>query len=122
MTIFIGGNHENSAFSMELPHGGWVAKNIYYMGFASVVNFGGLRIGGWSGIFKPGDYPCSKFTLLVWKLLLILAHSETLPFHQGQQISAYHVRSVEMFRLGLLADKKRKKILTGFSYTFFIFS
>lgn len=61
MTIFIGGNHESSAFSMELPHGGWVAKNIYYMGFASVVNFGGIRIGGWSGIFKRHDYQMSKY-------------------------------------------------------------
>lgn len=60
LTIFIGGNHESPAFSMELPHGGWVAKNIYYMGFASVVNFGGLRIGGWSGIFKQSDYLTSK--------------------------------------------------------------
>jgi lariat debranching enzyme len=46
---------------MELPHGGWVAKNIYYMGFASVINFGGLRIGGWSGIFKQNDYSKSKY-------------------------------------------------------------
>jgi lariat debranching enzyme len=46
---------------MELPHGGWAAKNIYYMGFASVVNVGGLRIAGWSGIFKQNDYQYSEF-------------------------------------------------------------
>ena len=32
LTIFIGGNHEASNYLQELPYGGWVAKNIYYMG------------------------------------------------------------------------------------------
>ena len=32
LTLFIGGNHESSAFMQELPYGGWVAPNIYYMG------------------------------------------------------------------------------------------
>ena len=27
----------------ELPYGGWVAKNIFYLGYAGIVNFGGLR-------------------------------------------------------------------------------
>ena len=54
LTIFIGGNHEASAHLAELPYGGWVAPNIFYLGFAGVVNVGGLRIGGLSGIFKVG--------------------------------------------------------------------
>ncbi|CAI5440011.1 unnamed protein product [Caenorhabditis angaria] len=37
LTLFIGGNHEASGFLTELPNGGWVAPNIYYMGFANVV-------------------------------------------------------------------------------------
>lgn len=49
LTIFIGGNHEASNFLQELPYGGWVAPNIYYLGYAGVVNVNGLRIGGLSG-------------------------------------------------------------------------
>uniref|UniRef100_A0A7E4USH6 DBR1 domain-containing protein n=1 Tax=Panagrellus redivivus TaxID=6233 RepID=A0A7E4USH6_PANRE len=43
LTIFIGGNHEATGFMAELPYGGWVAPNIYYLGFASVVQFAGLQ-------------------------------------------------------------------------------
>lgn len=32
LTVFVGGNHESSHFLQELPYGGWVAPNIYYMG------------------------------------------------------------------------------------------
>ncbi|CAD5206817.1 unnamed protein product [Bursaphelenchus okinawaensis] len=88
LTVFIGGNHESIAFSQELPHGGWVAPNIYYLGFASVINFGGLRIGGWSGIYKHHDY--------------MYNHFEAPPFLNKQEISAYHVRSIEHYRLQLL--------------------
>lgn len=30
--MFIGGNHEASNHLQELPYGGWVAPNIYYLG------------------------------------------------------------------------------------------
>ncbi len=40
----------------ELYYGGWVAPNIYYLGHAGVVKFGGIRIGGMSGIFNGGHY------------------------------------------------------------------
>ncbi|KAH7722605.1 RNA lariat debranching enzyme [Aphelenchoides avenae] len=85
LTLFIAGNHEASSFMAELPNGGWVAPNIYYMGYASVIQFAGLRIGGLSGIFKGPDY--NK------------GHFERPPYHHGQQISSYHVRSVDTFRL-----------------------
>lgn len=32
LTIIIGGNHEASNYMQELPYGGWVAPNIYYLG------------------------------------------------------------------------------------------
>lgn len=35
LTLFIGGNHEASNYLAELPYGGWVAPNIYYMGVYS---------------------------------------------------------------------------------------
>ena len=33
-----------------------MAPNIFYIGRAGLVNFGGLRIGGVSGIYKSHDY------------------------------------------------------------------
>jgi hypothetical protein len=61
LTIFIGGNHEASQPLRELYYGGWVAPNIYYMGAAGVVRYGGLRIGGVSGIYKSHDYSQGHF-------------------------------------------------------------
>lgn len=34
LTVFIGGNHEASNHLQELPYGGWVAPNIYYLGMS----------------------------------------------------------------------------------------
>ena len=52
----VGGNHEAANHLWELYYGGWVAPNIYYLGAAGVVNFGGVRIAGLSGIFNPRHY------------------------------------------------------------------
>lgn len=52
----VGGNHEASNHLWELHYGGWVAPNIYYLGAAGVVNFGGVRIAGLTGIFNPRHY------------------------------------------------------------------
>lgn len=49
LTIFVGGNHEASNHLQELPFGGWVAPNIYYLGYAGCVNVNGIRIAGISG-------------------------------------------------------------------------
>lgn len=49
LTVFIGGNHEASNYMQELPYGGWVAPNIYYMGYAGCVQVNGVRIAGLSG-------------------------------------------------------------------------
>ncbi len=85
LTIFIGGNHEASNYLQELAYGGWVAPNIYYLGYAGVVKFGGIRIAGISGIFKGHDY--------------LKGHFEKPPYTNSTMRSAYHVRSLEVFRL-----------------------
>ncbi|OON19690.1 lariat debranching enzyme domain protein, partial [Opisthorchis viverrini] len=86
LTLFIGGNHEASAYLQELPYGGWVAPNIWYMGYAGVVQFGGLRIAGLSGIYKQHDYT--------------MGHYEHPPYSESSKRSVYHVRNLEVFRLG----------------------
>ncbi len=30
----------------ELPYGGWVAPNIFYLGYSGCISVGGLRIAG----------------------------------------------------------------------------
>jgi len=85
LTIFVGGNHEASNHLWELFHGGWVAPNIYYLGHAGVVEVGGLRIAGLSGIFKGGDYR--------------QGHWERPPYDNGSMRSAYHVREYDIWKL-----------------------
>ncbi|TPX57380.1 hypothetical protein PhCBS80983_g03869 [Powellomyces hirtus] len=88
-TIFVGGNHEASSYLWELYHGGWVAPNIYYLGFAGVVKFGGLRICGLSGIYKKHDYDSGYF--------------ERQPFNDSHSRSVYHVRKFNVYRLAQIA-------------------
>jgi lariat debranching enzyme len=52
---------------------------------AGVVNFGGLRIAGLSGIYKEHDYD--------------MGHFERPPYNPGTLRSVYHVRNVETYRL-----------------------
>ncbi|MDP2437888.1 MAG: lariat debranching enzyme, partial [archaeon] len=84
-TVFIGGNHEASGLLHSLPHGGFVAPNIFYLGHSGVVRFGGLRIGGVSGIYKAHDYEKGRF--------------ESPPFDSQTLRSVYHIRSFDVFRL-----------------------
>lgn len=37
-------------------HGGWLAPNIYFLGFAGCVQVNGVRIAGASGIFSAPHY------------------------------------------------------------------
>ncbi|XP_051937746.1 lariat debranching enzyme [Hippocampus zosterae] len=85
LTIFIGGNHEASNHLQELSYGGWVAPNIYYLGYAGVVRYKGIRIGGISGIFKSHDYR--------------RGHYEFPPYNPETLRSVYHVRNIEVFKL-----------------------
>lgn len=90
LTIFIGGNHEASNYLLELFHGGWVAPNIWYMGHAGVVNLGGIRIGGLSGIHKNNHYH--------------LGHYESPPFTEDTMRSIYHVREFDVHQLMQMSD------------------
>lgn len=85
LTLFIGGNHEASNYLQTLPYGGWVAPKIYYLGYSNVVQFGGLRIGGISGIHKRGHEH--------------LGHFERLPYDEDTKRSAYHVRSLHVYQM-----------------------
>jgi len=89
LTIFIGGNHEASNYLQELAYGGWVAPNIFYLGYAGVVEVNGVRIGGLSGIYKGFDY--------------LHGHYEKAPYDDNSIRSAYHIRNVDVFRLKQLA-------------------
>ncbi|XP_014209768.1 lariat debranching enzyme [Copidosoma floridanum] len=91
LTIFIGGNHEASNYLQELPYGGWVAPNIYYLGYAGVVSVAGIRIAGLSGIYKTHDF--------------MKGHYEFPPYNKNSIRSAYHIRNLEVYRLKQLSGK-----------------
>ncbi|KAJ2957021.1 hypothetical protein NQZ79_g7202 [Umbelopsis isabellina] len=87
-TVFIGGNHEASNYLWELYYGGWAAQNLYFLGWGGVINFGGVRIAGSSGIFKGNHYRCG--------------HYEKAPYSSSDLRSIYHVRQYDIRKLGLL--------------------
>ncbi|XP_076246655.1 lariat debranching enzyme [Calliopsis andreniformis] len=89
LTVFIGGNHEASNYLQELPYGGWVAPNIYYLGYASVITIGGIRIAGLSGIYKSQHW--------------MQGHYEKPPYNENTIRSVYHIRNLEVFRLKQLS-------------------
>ncbi|XP_077215417.1 lariat debranching enzyme-like isoform X2 [Tasmannia lanceolata] len=84
-TIFIGGNHEASNYLWELYYGGWAAPNIYFLGFAGVIKFGNIRIGGLSGIYNAYHYN--------------LGHYERPPYNESDIRSIYHVREYDVYKL-----------------------
>lgn len=88
LTIFIGGNHEASNHMQELSYGGWVAPNIYYLGYAGVVMVNGVRIGGISGIYRGYNYE--------------RGHYEITPYTDDTVRSVYSIRNLEVFRLSQL--------------------
>lgn len=98
LTLFVGGNHEASSHLQELYYGGWVARNIYYLGAANVVRFGDLRIAGLSGIWKGYNY--NK------------PHFERLPYSADEIKSLYHVREIDGRKLLLL----RTQVDVGISH------
>ncbi|VEU19347.1 DEKNAAC100874 [Brettanomyces naardenensis] len=89
LTIFVGGNHEASNYLEELKYGGFVAPNIYYLGRSGCVWYKGLRIAGWSGIYKSGDF-------------MRLRRDESLPYNRWTVRSVYHYRKDDYMKLRLM--------------------
>ncbi|KAJ7151409.1 lariat debranching enzyme, C-terminal domain-containing protein [Mycena crocata] len=86
LTIVVGGNHEAMGHMWECFHGGWLAPNIYFLGYAGCVLVDGwLRIAGSSGIYKAEN----------WKK----GHFERLPFIPSALASVYHTRQYNVARL-----------------------
>mmetsp|Transcript_844 Transcript_844/g.836 ORF Transcript_844/g.836 Transcript_844/m.836 type:complete len:163 (+) Transcript_844:87-575(+) len=90
LTIFIGGNHEAMNYLKDLYYGGWVAENIYFLGYSGVINVNGLRIAGVSGIHNRSDW--SK------------GYYEVYPFQYGELKSSFHTRQYEIMKLALVKD------------------
>ncbi|GER47938.1 lariat debranching enzyme [Striga asiatica] len=86
-TLFICGNHEASNYLWELYYGGWAAPQIFFLGFAGVVKFGNVRIGGLSGIYNAKDY--------------YSGHHEKQPYDNNNNdiMSIYHVREYDVHKL-----------------------
>jgi lariat debranching enzyme len=98
LTVFVGGNHEASNILQELYYGGWVAPNIYFLGFAGSIRFGGLRISGVSGIYNGRHYQCGHF--------------EYPPYSEDTKRSIYHTRELEIFRLSHLPKNETDIMLS----------
>ncbi|MCL7038354.1 hypothetical protein MKW94_006855 [Papaver nudicaule] len=63
----------------------FIAPNIYSLGFAGVIKFGNIRIGGLSGIYNARDYH--------------LGHYERPPYNENDIQSVYHVREYDVNKL-----------------------
>ncbi|KAJ7880712.1 Metallo-dependent phosphatase-like protein [Mycena olivaceomarginata] len=86
LTIVVGGNHEAMGHMWECFHGGWLAPNIYFLGYAGCVLVDGwLRIAGSTGIYKAEDYK--------------KGHFERIPYIPSTLVSAYHTRQYGVERL-----------------------
>lgn len=66
-------------------HGGWAAPGFYFLGYGGVINVGGLRIGGMSGIYKQYDYE--------------KGHYEMIPLNEQQKKSIYHIRHYDVYKM-----------------------
>ena len=94
LTIFVGGNHEASNYLMTLPYGGWVCDNFYYLGYAGVIKYKGLRIAGVSGIYNFRNCNRGRF--------------EKMPLDDQSMRSIYHTRRLDVFRLQLLSKNAQE--------------
>lgn len=91
LTVFVGGNHECSSYLDELKYGGWVAKNIFYLGQFGAVVYRGIRIAGISGIYNESSFRKND-------------PEPRLPYTDSTLRSAYHVRPKTYVKAGFLGD------------------
>lgn len=73
------------------------------MGYASIINYRGVRIGGLSGIFKGVDY--------------MKGHHERSPYNENSKRSVYHIRNIEVFRLKQVRQRFYRKFIRLLFFT-----
>ncbi|GAB67660.1 Ser/Thr protein phosphatase family protein [Plasmodium cynomolgi strain B] len=91
LTIFIGGNHEAVNVLKQLYYGGWVAPNIYFLGYSNVHNINDFRICSLSGIYKKYNF--------------YKKYNEHYPYDEISKVSSYHIRKYEIEKLKLVKEK-----------------
>eukprot|EP00928_Gymnodinium_smaydae_P017134 TRINITY_DN16541_c0_g1_i1.p1 TRINITY_DN16541_c0_g1~~TRINITY_DN16541_c0_g1_i1.p1 ORF type:complete len:749 (+),score=221.30 TRINITY_DN16541_c0_g1_i1:335-2248(+) len=94
--------HESPNMLRDLYYGGWVAPNIYYLGYAGAVRCGPLRIVGLSGVFKGGDY--------------FRGHYEFPPYTESTLRSSYAVRDWDVARLEKLGEGAPIDIVVSYDW------
>lgn len=90
LTLFIGGNHEASNVLDTFFNGGFLCKNLFYMGKTGIVNFKGIKIAGLSGIFNEKSYYKGFYE-----------NRDLLKNDLSQKISIYHVREYDVAKLNM---------------------
>jgi len=93
LTLVIGGQEEASNYLKTLPYGGWIAPNIYYMGYSNVIRYNGLRIGGLSGMNDK------LFDHLYKTDIVKAGYFERLPFDQRDRRSVCYTRYLDVYRM-----------------------
>lgn len=74
-------------------YGGWVAPQIYYLGYSGVVDWKGITIAGVSGIYKHYDYHKGFY--------------ESYPFTKDDLHTVYHYRAYEFEKLKCFGSFRR---------------
>lgn len=106
--LFIGGNHESMRHLMQLPYGGYVSPNIYYLGYSNVVWFKGVRIGSISGIYKEWDFDTIRPS---WDKMEAQQWDNSIEYSNINIKSLYHVRRKDVIPLYMMNNKKQMDIM-----------
>ena len=91
LTIVIGGELESSNYLQELPYGGWLCQNIFYLGYSGIIDVTDsnekdvLTVGGLSGLFNKRFFPTNR--------------TEKLPYDKEAKKSINFIRNMDKFRL-----------------------